>query len=106
MLGSTQQMVGTHGKGLFPAHNLVESNIVDTVGVYGKQTSAYFKAKSRENVVRNNVFMNGPRAGVNFNDGSAGGEILEGNLIMNCMSCFVLRAQLCPPSDPYTLRAG
>ena len=55
MLGSTQQMVGTHGKGLFPAHNLIEANIVDTVGVYGKQTSAYFKAKSRENTVRNNV---------------------------------------------------
>ena len=83
MLGSSQQMVGTQGKGLFPAHNLIESNIVDTVGVYGKQTSAYFKAKSRANIVRNNVFMNGPRAGVNFNDGSAGGEVLEGNLIMN-----------------------
>lgn len=83
MLGSSKQMIGTTGNGLFPSYNLIESNVVDTVGVYGKQTSAYFKAKSRENTVRNNVFMNGPRAGVNFNDGTAGGEILEGNLIMN-----------------------
>ena len=104
MLGSTQQMVGTAGKGLYPSHNLIESNVVDVVGVYGKQTSAYFKAKSRANVVRKNVFMNGPRAGVrlkplpldcialwltayvflkvNFNDGTAGGEVLEMNLVM------------------------
>ena len=27
--------------------------------------------------------MNGPRAGVNFNDGTAGGEILERNLVFN-----------------------
>ena len=83
MLGSTDLMLGTGKRGRFPSHNLIESNLVRTVGVFGKQTSAYFKAKSRENVVRNNVFTNGPRAGVNFNDGGAGGEVLEGNLIFN-----------------------
>jgi hypothetical protein len=66
MLGSTQQMIGMSKSksGLFPTRNVIENNIVDVVGVYGKQTSAYFKAKSRENTVKNNVFMNGPRAGV------------------------------------------
>ena len=83
MVGSSQLMVGTKGKGLMPTNNLIEKNIVDTVGVYGKQTSAYFKAKSDSNLVRNNVFMNGPRAGVNFNDGTAGGEVLERNLVFN-----------------------
>ena len=84
MLGSTELMLGLKGRGgLFPTNNTIEQNIVDTVGVYGKQTSAYFKAKSSANVVRNNVFMNGPRAGVNFNDGTAGGEILEKNLVFN-----------------------
>eukprot|EP00040_Diaphanoeca_grandis_P016432 m.84756 g.84756 ORF g.84756 m.84756 type:complete len:1009 (-) comp25800_c0_seq1:252-3278(-) len=83
MVGSTQLMVGTAGKGLFPTNNTVVGNIVDTVGVYGKQTSAYFKGKSNGNTVRNNIFMNGPRAGVNFNDGTAGGEVLEGNLVFN-----------------------
>jgi hypothetical protein len=41
------------------------------------------QAKSSANVVRRNVFMTGPRAGVNFNDGSAGGEVLEQNLVFN-----------------------
>ena len=53
------QQVGTAGKGLFPSFNTIEANLIDTVGVYGKQTSAYFKAKSRENTVRNNIMMNG-----------------------------------------------
>ncbi len=30
---------------------------------------------ARANVVRNNVFHDGPRSGVNFNDGHAGGEV-------------------------------
>jgi len=85
LLGSTALMLGlaSEGSGKFPTANVIEANLVDTVGVYGKQTSAYFKSKARANIVRNNVFMNGPRAGVNFNDGSAGGEVLEGNLIFN-----------------------
>ena len=66
MLGSTKLMLGTKGNGLFPTANTIEANLVDTVGVYGKQTSAYFKGKARANIVRHNVFMNGPRAGVNF----------------------------------------
>jgi hypothetical protein len=59
MLGSTRLMDGTPGQGLYPEGNLIESNLVDTVGVYGKQTSAYFKGKSAANTVRGNVFMNG-----------------------------------------------
>ena len=58
-LGPRVQQVGTAGKGLFPSFNTIEANLIDTVGVYGKQTSAYFKAKSRENTVRNNIMMNG-----------------------------------------------
>lgn len=63
MLGSSELMLGlqSEGSGKFPSNNLIEGNLVDTVGVYGKQTSAYFKGKAKANVVRNNVFMNGPR---------------------------------------------
>ena len=32
----------------------------------------YFKAVTRSNIVRGNVFHDGPRSGVNFNDGFAG----------------------------------
>ena len=106
ILGSSDLMVGTGNRcasdsrwdcaktdvcfyhsGRFPSNNIIESNLVDTVGVnivardcelksdccltqpcvelfvciqvYGKQTSAYFKAKARSNIVRDNVFMNG-----------------------------------------------
>ena len=40
----------------YPAFNTIEANHVDTVGVWGKQSAAYFKAIARENVVRGNVF--------------------------------------------------
>lgn len=66
-----------------PTNNLLTRNLVDNVGIFGKQTSAYFKALCRANTFSENVLMNGPRAGVNFNDGAAGGEVLEGNLFFN-----------------------
>ena len=48
-----------------------------------KQSAAYFKAVTRANVVQNNVFHDGPRSGVNYNDGFAGGEVMSGNLLLN-----------------------
>jgi hypothetical protein len=67
----------------YPYANVIEANHVDTVGVWGKQSAAYFKAVTRANRVRNNVFHDGPRSGINFNDGFAGGEVMEGNLLFN-----------------------
>jgi hypothetical protein len=67
----------------YPAYNSIARNLVDTVGVWVKQSAAYFKSIARENQVRENVFMNGPRSGVNWNDGALGGEMLEQNLILN-----------------------
>jgi hypothetical protein len=32
-LGSTKLMIGTTGNGLFPTNNIIEKNLVDTVGV-------------------------------------------------------------------------
>ena len=87
----------------FPAFNVIEANHIDGVGVWTKQSAAYFKALARENVVRGNVFHDGPRSGVNFNDGAFGGERLEGNLIFN----FVREsndhgARTTPPCAPGT----
>lgn len=67
----------------YPAYNSIARNLVDTVGVWVKQSAAYFKSIARENQVRENVFMSGPRSGVNWNDGALGGEMLEQNLILN-----------------------
>ena len=69
--------------GSYPAFNVVERNHFDTVGIEIKQTSCYFKAKAYANSISNNICHDGPRAGVNQNDGFAGGSTVEGNLILN-----------------------
>ena len=51
----------------YPAYNLIEENHVDTNGVWVKQSAAYFKSVTRANVIRNNVFHDGPRSGINYN---------------------------------------
>ena len=53
------------------------------IGVYGKQTSCYFQALGQENRVEDNLCYNGPRAGINWNDGFAGGSTVSGNLVFN-----------------------
>ena len=73
---------GVNGTGeMYPAFNTISNNHFDTVGVEIKQTSCYFKAKAYANVVSNNVCHDGPRAGINFNDGFMGGEVLTENVI-------------------------
>ena len=81
LVGSTDLFNGTRGS--YPAYNLIERNHMHEIGIFGKQTSGYFKGIARANIVKENVIYNGPRAGVNFNDGFAGGEVLEGNLVFN-----------------------
>ena len=61
--------------------NLVSENHCSDNGIYGKQTSFFFEAQAGHNTVVNNVMYNGPRAGINFNDGAVGGTLLQGNLI-------------------------
>jgi hypothetical protein len=51
--------------------------------VYGKQTSCYFQALTANTTLKDNVCYNGPRAGVNFNDGFGGNNMMTGNLIFN-----------------------
>jgi len=58
-------------------------NIVREVGIWQKQSSAWFQAVTAQSVVRGNVFYNGPRAAINFNDGFGGGDEVVGNLILN-----------------------
>ena len=52
-----------------PSGTIVKSNFAYRCGLFEKQSSFYFQAKSRENIIRNNIFFHGPRAGMNFNDG-------------------------------------
>merc|ERR1712139_561970 len=67
----------------YPNRNTVARNHIHEVGVYGKQTSCFFQAISANTSLEDNICYNGPRAGVNFNDGFGGGNHMRGNLLFN-----------------------
>ena len=78
--------VGPDGRGgEQPRGTLISRNLVREIGIWQKQSSFYFQAVAAQTVVRDNVHFNGPRAGINLNDGFGGGDVLEGNLIANCV---------------------
>eukprot|EP00035_Acanthoeca_spectabilis_P015944 m.321033 g.321033 ORF g.321033 m.321033 type:complete len:348 (+) comp16454_c0_seq39:3376-4419(+) len=68
-----------------PWGNHVVGNLVHELGLFQKQSSMYFQATSMRSHIERNVHFNGPRAGLNFNDGMGGGDIIEGNLLTNCV---------------------
>eukprot|EP01111_Echinosteliopsis_oligospora_P012301 TRINITY_DN4197_c0_g1_i1.p1 TRINITY_DN4197_c0_g1~~TRINITY_DN4197_c0_g1_i1.p1 ORF type:complete len:808 (-),score=212.17 TRINITY_DN4197_c0_g1_i1:52-2475(-) len=72
---------GTDGN--FPRYTRVIENMVHEHGQYTKQTSAWVQAKSAQTYFQGNIFFNGPRAGININDGFGGGNELTGNLLFN-----------------------
>lgn len=61
----------------------VLGNIAHEIGLFQKQSSFFFQALAARSVIQQNVFFNGPRAAVNFNDGHAGGDDLGHNLFVN-----------------------
>jgi len=58
-------------------------NFVHELGIWEKQSSFYFQAKSAQNLLMGNIFFNGPRAGINFNDGFGGGSNITYNVLFN-----------------------
>lgn len=79
--GITQEWDGRDGRQ--PRGSIVRRNVVREIGIYEKQSSAWFQAKSCGTRLEDNVFFNLPRAAINFNDGFGGGNIVHGNLIFN-----------------------
>ena len=53
------------------------------VGLYEKQSSFFVQAKTAESKILGNVFFNGPRAGINANDGFGGGDEIAHNLVFS-----------------------
>ena len=53
------------------------------MGVFGKQVCAYVQSLACETDLTGNIFFNGAQAGINFNDGFSGGNILKNNLLFN-----------------------
>jgi len=68
-----------------PWRTIIQGNVFREIGIWQKQSAFYFQAISAETLLSNNIFFNGPRAAVNFNDGFAGGDKLVGNLLLNAV---------------------
>ena len=85
--GRTDGELGLDGftalKGWYPDGNNILRNVIREVGHFEKQNSFYVQAKTARSVIKDNVMFNGPRAGINFNDGFTGGDVMEGNLVFN-----------------------
>jgi len=60
--------------GNYPKNSRIVSNFAREFGVWEKQSSMVFFAKSAENVIDRNIAFNGPRAQINENDGFYGGH--------------------------------
>lgn len=83
-LGETEGVPEAYGmgwdgtKGDQPRFTKIKNNIAWRCGLFEKQSSFYFQAKSCQNEIVNNIFFHGPRAGMNFNDGFGGGSKVTG----------------------------
>ena len=80
-IGSSKLIDGTDGNQ--PRGTKVLNNLVREIGLFGKQTAAYVQSIACQTLLEGNVFFNGPRAGINFNDGFGGGNIVTRNLLFN-----------------------
>lgn len=72
---------GTDGE--HPRRTTVQNCSAREVGLYEKQSSFFIQAKTAESRVLSNVFFNGPRAGINTNDGFGGGDEIAYNLVFS-----------------------
>jgi len=78
--------VGPDGRGgEQPRGTKIVGNLAREIGIWQKQSSFYFQAVSALTVFSGNVHFNGPRAGINFNDGFGGGDEISNNLFANCV---------------------
>ena len=68
-----------------PRFNHIYNNLVREIGLHQKQSSMHFQVVSCQSIIENNVFFNGPRAAVNFNDGFGGANMLRYNLLINAV---------------------
>lgn len=72
---------GTDGE--HPRYTTVTGCTAREVGLYEKQSSFFVQAKTAQSLIKGNVFFNGPRAGINANDGFGGGDEIAHNLVFS-----------------------
>jgi len=87
--GRTDELTdgGVHGwdatAGDIPQGTRIIGNIMRESGIWEKQSSCFFQAKTAGSTLLRNLCFNLPRAGFNFNDGLGGGDEVHENLIFN-----------------------
>lgn len=86
--GRTDELSANGTRGMFangdhPINSEISHNMIHELGAFEKQSSMVFIAKSCGTYIHNNVFFNGPRAGINVNDGFCGGHRIHSNIIFN-----------------------
>ena len=69
--------------GTQPRRTTIEGNVMREFGIWGKQTAALAQALSSQTTFIQNIFFNGPRAGININDGLGGGNLIKENIGFN-----------------------
>jgi len=82
-LGGNKSLFGMLADDDHPVAPQISHNLIHELGAFEKQSSHVFIAKSCGAVIHHNVFFNGPRAGINVNDGFCGGHSIYQNLIFN-----------------------
>jgi len=82
--GDNHPQAGVDGTdGNSPRFTTVRGCSIREVGLYEKQSSFFMQAKTAQSTIDGNVFFNGPRAGINFNDGFGGGDVIAHNLVFS-----------------------
>ena len=69
--------------GIQPRFINISYNFGHEIGIWEKQSTFYFEGKSCQNYVENNIIFNGPRSGMNKNDGFGGRTMIKKNIIFN-----------------------
>uniref|UniRef100_A0A7S2S791 Right handed beta helix domain-containing protein n=1 Tax=Mucochytrium quahogii TaxID=96639 RepID=A0A7S2S791_9STRA len=79
--GFTEENMGTNGEQ--PRDIDIIGNFGHDVGISQLQSSMVFQAKACNINMEKNIFFNGPRSGINFNDGFGGNNTVRNNLLFN-----------------------
>ncbi len=81
VLGRADLMDATTGTQ--PRHTIIDGHLMREFGIWGKQTCALGQSLGTQTTFVNNIFFNGPRAGININDGLGGGNLIKKNIGFN-----------------------
>jgi hypothetical protein len=69
----------------YPRNCVVNNCLMDTLGVFEKQTSGVTFSATEFDTIRHNSMAHMPRAGINFCDGCWGGHVIDYNWVYDCV---------------------